>query len=71
MDLFLFPVTMYNVYSVIEAFALTFAVTVALTVYTLQSKRDFSSWGARLVTVYELSSLEVTLTCKGLYIIRF
>lgn len=41
-------VTMYNVFSVIEAFALTMGVTVALTVYTLQSKRDFSSWGAGL-----------------------
>jgi FtsH-binding integral membrane protein len=41
-------VTYYKVGSVIEAFALTCAVTVALTVYTFQSKRDFSSWGAGL-----------------------
>lgn len=41
-------VTFYKVHSVIEAFLLTFAVTAALTVYTLQSKRDFSSWGAGL-----------------------
>lgn len=41
-------VTFYQVHSVIEAFILTFAVTVSLTAYTLQSKRDFSSWGAGL-----------------------
>lgn len=41
-------VTFYDVAIVLQAFALTFIVTVALTVYTLQSKRDFSSWGAAL-----------------------
>ncbi|XP_050412624.1 protein lifeguard 4 [Patella vulgata] len=41
-------VTMYTVSSVIEAAVLTLGVTVALTLYTLQSKRDFSSWGAGL-----------------------
>lgn len=41
-------VTFYEVHSVIEAFMLTFAVTSALTVYTLQSKRDFSSMRAGL-----------------------
>jgi len=39
-------VTCYSLSSVLEAFGLTCAVTAALTVYTLQSKRDFSSWGA-------------------------
>jgi len=39
-------VTCYTLNSVLEAFALTCAVTIALTVYTLQSKRDFSAWGA-------------------------
>ena len=42
-------VTFYEVHSVIEAFMLTFAVTSALTVYTLQSKRDFSSMRAGYV----------------------
>lgn len=41
-------VTFYEVHSVIEACMLTFAVTGALTIYTLQSKRDFSSMGAGL-----------------------
>jgi len=44
-------VTMYEVSVVIEAFVLTAAVTVALTVYTFQSKKDFSSWGAGLFSV--------------------
>ena len=39
-------VTLYDVQIVIEAFVLTIATTVALTLYTFQSKRDFSSWGA-------------------------
>lgn len=42
-------VTCYSLRSVLEAFGLTCAVTAALTVYTLQSKRDFSAWGAGLV----------------------
>ena len=46
---FSLPASMYEVHSVVLAFALTFAVTAALTVYTLQSKRDFSHWGAGCV----------------------
>jgi len=41
-------VTMYDQMVVLEAFVLTLGVTVALTVYTMQSTRDFSSWGASL-----------------------
>ncbi|KAL3851862.1 hypothetical protein ACJMK2_015563 [Sinanodonta woodiana] len=41
-------VTMYDVGSVLEAFLLTLGVTLALTIYTLQSSRDFSSMGAAL-----------------------
>ncbi|KAH3881263.1 protein lifeguard 4-like [Dreissena polymorpha] len=41
-------VTMYDKLVVLEAVVLTLGVTAALTVYTLQSKRDFSSWGAGL-----------------------
>jgi len=44
-------VTFYDKSVVIEAFVLTAGVTVALTMYTLQSKRDFSSWGAALFSV--------------------
>jgi FtsH-binding integral membrane protein len=41
-------VSRYEVASVMEAFGLTCAVTTALTMYTCQTKRDFSSWGAGL-----------------------
>ncbi|XP_071961507.1 protein lifeguard 4-like [Antedon mediterranea] len=44
-------VTFYDVDVVIQAFVLTAAVTLALTFYTLQSKRDFTSWGAGLFSV--------------------
>lgn len=41
-------VTFYKVHSVLEAFLMTLVVAVSLTMYTLQSKKDFSSWGAGL-----------------------
>lgn len=41
-------VTLYDKMIVLEAVILTLGVTIALTLYTLQSKRDFSSWGAGL-----------------------
>jgi len=41
-------VTFYDKFVVLEAFALTATVTLALTAYTLQSKRDFSGWAAGL-----------------------
>jgi len=47
-----FAVTCYSLGSVLEAFGLTCAVTTALTVYTLQSKRDFSAWGAGWVVLH-------------------
>jgi len=40
----------YDKTIVIEAFFLTATLVICLTVYTLQSKRDFSSWGAVLFT---------------------
>ncbi|KAH9514307.1 Transmembrane BAX inhibitor motif-containing protein 4 [Bulinus truncatus] len=42
-------VTFYKVPSVIEAFLLTIGLTVGLTIYTLQSKKDFTSWHAPAV----------------------
>ncbi|XP_069346442.1 protein lifeguard 4 isoform X3 [Eulemur rufifrons] len=39
-------VTFYDVYIVLQAFILTTAVFLGLTAYTLQSKRDFSKFGA-------------------------
>ncbi|NXI24864.1 LFG4 protein, partial [Sterrhoptilus dennistouni] len=46
--LFLFTVTFYDVSVVLQAFILTTAVFLGLTAYTLQSKRDFSKFGAGL-----------------------
>uniref|UniRef100_A0A8D1QLL6 Transmembrane BAX inhibitor motif containing 4 n=1 Tax=Sus scrofa TaxID=9823 RepID=A0A8D1QLL6_PIG len=46
-----FTVTFYDVYIVLQAFILTTAVFLGLTVYTLQSKRDFSKFGAGLFAV--------------------
>ncbi|XP_045869270.1 protein lifeguard 4 [Meles meles] len=46
-----FVVTFYDVYIVLQAFILTTAVFLGLTMYTLQSKRDFSQFGAGLFTV--------------------
>jgi len=42
-------VTFYDQALVLEAFVLTVATTMALTMYTLQSKKDYSSWGAGYV----------------------
>ncbi|NXK01888.1 LFG4 protein, partial [Herpetotheres cachinnans] len=46
--LFLFVVSFYEVSIVLQAFILTTAVFLGLTAYTLQSKRDFSKFGAGL-----------------------
>ncbi|XP_012497463.1 PREDICTED: protein lifeguard 4 [Propithecus coquereli] len=43
---FNFTVTFYDVSIVLQAFILTTAVFLGLTAYTLQSKRDFSKFGA-------------------------
>ncbi|KAM9229447.1 protein lifeguard 4 [Dugong dugon] len=44
-------VTFYDVYIILQAFILTTAVFLGLTAYTLQSKRDFSKFGAGLFAV--------------------
>uniref|UniRef100_G3MNV2 Transmembrane BAX inhibitor motif-containing protein 4 n=1 Tax=Amblyomma maculatum TaxID=34609 RepID=G3MNV2_AMBMU len=41
-------VTFYDQMAVLQAFLLTMGVTGGLTLYTFQSKRDFSTWGAGL-----------------------
>ncbi|NXE23059.1 LFG4 protein, partial [Ardeotis kori] len=46
--LLLFIVSFYDVSIVLQAFILTTAVFLGLTAYTLQSKRDFSKFGASL-----------------------
>ncbi|XP_032973192.1 protein lifeguard 4 [Rhinolophus ferrumequinum] len=46
-----FVVTFYDVYIILQAFVLTTAVFLGLTLYTLQSKRDFSKFGAGLFAV--------------------
>ena len=43
-------VTMYELHSVITAFILSLSVFFILTMYTLQSSYDFSTWGACLFT---------------------
>lgn len=48
-------VTYFDVDLVLKAFVITSAVFVGLTVYTMQSKYDFSTWGARYLT-YKLES---------------
>ena len=40
-------VTYYDVDLVLKAFVITTAVFLGLTAYTMQSKYDFSTWGAR------------------------
>ncbi|XP_048216144.1 protein lifeguard 4 [Perognathus longimembris pacificus] len=54
-------VTFYDVYIVLQAFILTTAVFLGLTVYTLQSKRDFSKFGAGLFAVLWILCLSVFL----------
>jgi len=56
-------VIQYEVSSVLEAFGLTCAVTTALTMYTCQTKRDFSAWRAGL-----FSALWVLILCGFLQI---
>ncbi|XP_036991915.1 protein lifeguard 4 isoform X1 [Artibeus jamaicensis] len=46
-----FVVTLYDVYIVLQGFVLTTAVFLGLTMYTLQSKKDFSKFGAGLFAV--------------------
>ncbi|XP_064405587.1 protein lifeguard 4-like [Halichondria panicea] len=41
-------ITYYDVDLVLKAFAITASVFIGLTAYTMQSKYDFSSWGASL-----------------------
>ncbi|NXD20663.1 LFG4 protein, partial [Spelaeornis formosus] len=48
--LFLSVVSFYDVSIVLQAFILTTSVFLGLTAYTLQSKRDFSKFGASLFT---------------------
>ncbi|NXL62671.1 LFG4 protein, partial [Chordeiles acutipennis] len=50
LNLLLFIVSFYDVFIVLQAFILTTAVFLGLTGYTLQSKRDFSKFGAGLFT---------------------
>jgi FtsH-binding integral membrane protein len=42
-------VTHFDVDLVVKAFVITTGVFLALTAYTMQSKYDFSTWGARSV----------------------
>ncbi|NWV28448.1 LFG4 protein, partial [Origma solitaria] len=54
--IFLFTVSFYDVSVVLQAFILTTAVFLGLTAYTLQSKRDFSKFGAGYVVILMILS---------------
>ena len=54
-------VTYFDVDLVLKAFVITTAVFIGLTLYTMQSKYDFSTWGARYVDTVEYLSKE----CNG------
>ena len=41
-------VAQFDAAVVLQAFLITAAITIALTLYTFQTKRDFSSWSACL-----------------------
>uniref|UniRef100_A0A5F9DPK4 Transmembrane BAX inhibitor motif containing 4 n=1 Tax=Oryctolagus cuniculus TaxID=9986 RepID=A0A5F9DPK4_RABIT len=62
-------VTFYDVYVVLQAFILTTAVFLGLTAYTLQSKRDFSKFGAGLqeisvgINIVDQPTLLLVLCC--------
>ncbi|XP_008066860.1 protein lifeguard 4-like [Carlito syrichta] len=47
-----FVVTFYDIRIILQAFILTTTVFLALTAYTLQSKRDFSKFGAGLFAAF-------------------
>ena len=57
--------TFYDQALVLEAFVLTVATTMALTMYTMQSKKDYSSWGAGYVLflkIMPVGKLDASLT---------
>uniref|UniRef100_A0A9L0R5B6 Transmembrane BAX inhibitor motif containing 4 n=1 Tax=Equus caballus TaxID=9796 RepID=A0A9L0R5B6_HORSE len=58
-----FVVTFYDVYIVLQAFVLTTAVFLGLTVYTLQSKRDFSKFGAGETVELVIAAVGALLFC--------
>lgn len=47
-------VTFYDVDLVVKSLLITTAVFLALTGYTMQSKYDFSTWGARYGKLYDV-----------------
>merc|ERR1711962_295395 len=58
-------VTFYKVPSVVEAFMLTVGLFMGLTLYTLQSKKDFTSWHAPammcLWTLFIVSMIQILI----------
>lgn len=77
-------VSFYDQMAVLQAFLLTLGVTVGLTLYTFQSKRDFSTWGAGLYAflmvlvvggllqfVVASSHLELVLSLAGAALFSF
>uniref|UniRef100_A0A8C5V5A7 Transmembrane BAX inhibitor motif containing 4 n=1 Tax=Microcebus murinus TaxID=30608 RepID=A0A8C5V5A7_MICMU len=64
--LFGFVITFYDVYIVLQAFILTTAVFLGLTAYTLQSKRDFSKFGAGMLNTV-LKYQQIFIFCLQFY----
>ncbi|MCL4131748.1 UNVERIFIED_CONTAM: hypothetical protein GTU68_013019 [Idotea baltica] len=66
-------VSLYEVESVVKALCLTTAITVSLTLYTLQSKRDFSKMGTALMTclivVFGMGIMNLFMASKGMDLI--
>ncbi|XP_036312681.1 protein lifeguard 4 isoform X2 [Pipistrellus kuhlii] len=56
-------VTFYDVYIILQAFVLTTAVFLGLTMYTLQSKRDFSKFGAGETVELVMAAVGALLFC--------
>ncbi|XP_023616438.1 protein lifeguard 4 isoform X2 [Myotis lucifugus] len=56
-------VTFYDVYIILQAFVLTTAVFLGLTMYTLQSKKDFSKFGAGETVELVVAAVGALLFC--------
>lgn len=65
-------VTFYKVPSVVEAFMLTVGLFIGLTLYTLQSKKDFTSWHAPammcLWTLFVVSMIQIIIPVPAMHL---
>ena len=61
-------VTYFDVDLVLKAFVITTAVFIGLTAYTMQSKYDFSTWGARYYIIMENIYIHTTTCHRWLFL---